>query len=196
MPITTRFVGGMLEIHFKGEIEGSHLFEQLLEVRDLEEREPVAPSRLVDLRDAFTKDVRFGEEWVAHLDQLKRLAGIVGLVIGLAFAAVALVIIGTTIRMARLQRTREIRILRLVGATDGFIRAPYLVEGALKGLLGGLVALALTWGAFALLRGAQPDVAFQPVFLPGGLVGLGLAAGTLLGLLASAVSVGRHLREV
>jgi len=61
MPITTRFVGGMLEIHFEGEIEGSHLFEHLREVRDLEERESVAPSRLVDLRDAFTKDVRFGE---------------------------------------------------------------------------------------------------------------------------------------
>ena len=70
-----------------------------------------------------------------------RLAAAVGLVVGAAFAIVAVIIIGTTIRMAVLQRSREIAIMRLVGATDGFIRRPFLLEGALKGLLGGLVAV-------------------------------------------------------
>lgn len=142
------------------------------------------------------EDVRFGEEWVAGLARLRRIAGLVGGVIGLAFAGVALVIIGTTIRMALLQRSREIEILRLVGATDGFIRAPYLLEGALKGLLGGGVALLLTWAAFALVRGGAGDVLVAPIFLPPPVVGLGILAGMLLGVLASLLSVGRHLRPV
>jgi cell division transport system permease protein len=142
------------------------------------------------------EDVRFGEEWVAGLARLRRIAGLVGGVIGLAFAGVALVIIATTIRMALLQRSREIAILRLVGATDGFIRAPYLLEGALKGFLGGVLALLLTWAAFALVRGGAPDVVVAPIFLPAAVIAAGIAAGTLLGLLASLVSVGRHLRPM
>jgi cell division transport system permease protein len=142
------------------------------------------------------EDVRFGEEWVAGLARLRRIAGLVGGVIGLAFAGVALVIIATTIRMALLQRSREIAILRLVGATDGFIRAPYLLEGALKGFLGGVLALLFTWAAFALVRGGAPDVVVAPIFLPAAVIAAGIAAGTLLGLLASLVSVGRHLRPM
>lgn len=142
------------------------------------------------------EDVRFGEEWVAGLARLRRIAGLVGGVIGLAFAGVALVIIGTTIRMALLQRSREIAILRLVGATDGFIRAPYLLEGALKGFLGGILALLLTWAAFALVRGGASDVLVAPVFLPPAVIAAGVAGGTLLGLIASLLSVGRHLRPM
>ena len=82
-------------------------------------------------------DVRFGRDWVQKLDHLRNITGIVGLVIGLAFAAVAVVIIGVTIRLTLLQRAREISIMRLVGATNWFIRGPFLLEGALKGLLGG-----------------------------------------------------------
>ena len=86
-----------------------------------------------------------GRDWVQRLDQLRNVTGLVGLVIGLAFAAVAVVIIGVTIRLTLLQRAREIAIMRLVGATNWFIRGPFLLEGALKGLLGGLLSLALCW---------------------------------------------------
>ena len=91
----------------------------------------------------FVDDVRFGSDWVAKLDRLRNIAGAVGLVVGAAFALVAIIIIGTTIRMAVLHRSSEITIMRLVGATDGFIRRPFLLEGLLKGLLGGALALAL-----------------------------------------------------
>src|SRR5437763_491435 len=85
----------------------------------------------------FVDDVRFGRDWVEKLDRLRQVAAGVGLVVGAAFAVVAIIIIGTTIRMAVLQRSREIAIMRLVRATDGFIRRPFLLQGAIKGLLGG-----------------------------------------------------------
>ena len=140
----------------------------------------------------FIDDVRFGEEWVEKLHRVRAAASITGLALGVAFGAVAVIIIGATIRMAVLARGREIAIMRLVGATDGFIRLPFLLEGLLKGILGGLVALLLTWLAATVV-----DRYFiQTVFFGASQAALGVLAGALIGFLGSAVSVGRHLRRV
>ena len=140
----------------------------------------------------FVDDVRFGEEWVEKLYRVRTVASVVGLVLGGAFALVAIIIIGATIRLAVLARSREISIMRLVGATDGFIRLPFLLEGLAKGILGGVTALLLTWLASSLV-----DRYFiNTIFFDSSLALLGIAAGALIGLLGSAVSVGRHLRRV
>jgi len=140
----------------------------------------------------FVDDVRYGSDWVAKLDHLRNIAGAVGLVVGAAFALVAIIIIGTTIRMAVLHRGPEIAIMRLVGATDSFIRRPFLLEGLAKGLLGGALALALCYGAFALVNAYL----FRADFFTSGEALLGIGAGGLLGLVGSLVSIGRHLRSV
>jgi cell division transport system permease protein len=141
---------------------------------------------------SFIEDVRFGRDWVEKLDRLRAIAGAVGFVVGAAFALVAVIIIGTTIRMAVLQRSREIAIMRLVGATDGFIRLPFLLEGVLKGLLGGALALGLSYGAWALID----NLLIRAAFFTPAQAAAGIAAGALLGLAGSLVSVGRHLRHV
>jgi len=143
----------------------------------------------------FIDDVRFGRDWIAKLDRLRNLLGLVGLLVGGAFAVVAVVIIGTTIRMAVLQRTREISIMRLVGATDWFIRGPFLLEGAIKGLLGGLLAVGMCWAAFSMVR-TDDGIFAGLVFFQTPQLLLGLLFGTAMGLGASLVSVGRHLRNV
>jgi len=140
----------------------------------------------------FVDDVRFGRDWVEKLDWLRRIAAAVGLVVGAAFAIVAVIIIGTTIRMAVLQRSREIKIMRLVGATDGFIRRPFLLQGALKGMLGGLVAIALSFAACLAINRWLIEAAFFTREQALAIVGF----GTLIGLIGSATSVGRHLRRV
>jgi cell division transport system permease protein len=138
----------------------------------------------------FIEDVRFGEEWVEKLYQIRNAATLAGTTLGLTFAAVAVIIIGSTIRMAVLARAREISIMRLVGATDGFVRAPFLIEGAMKGALGGLLALLLTWATNDLIG----RVVFSAEFFDLRISSLGILAGALLGLVGSAFSVGRHLR--
>ena len=140
----------------------------------------------------FIEDVRFGEEWVQKLYRIRNIATLAGIVLGLTFAAVAVIIIGSTIRMAVLARSREISIMRLVGATDAFIRSPFLIDGALKGLFGGLLALLLTYGANAVIG----QFVFRSDFFDMRMSLAGVAAGTLIGLIGSALSVGRHLREV
>ena len=137
----------------------------------------------------FAEDVRFGGDWVEKLDSLRRIAGIVGLVIGIAFAAAAVIIIATTIRMTVLAKAREIQIMRLVGATDGFIRRPFLLDGAIKGALGGSLAILLNYGAYVSVN----QNLFSAVFFTSGQATLFVALGTILGLGASAISVSRHL---
>lgn len=144
----------------------------------------------------FIEDVRYGQEWVERLDRLRTLAGLVGTVIGAAFAAVAMVIIGVTIRITVLHRAEEISIMRLVGATNGFIRRPFLLEGALKGLLGGLLAVVLSWAAFTLFRATGGFDLAGLRFFTAWQVLLVVAFGVLIGLGGSLLSVGRHLRHV
>ena len=138
-------------------------------------------------------DVRYGEEWITQLYKLRNIAGVAGAALGLAFAAVAVIIIGATIRMAVLARSREISIMRLVGATNGFIRRPFLIEGAVKGVLGGVAALGLTYFAMRVL---EQYLHFETEFFDRRLALLGVFFGAVIGLLGSAVSVARHLRSV
>jgi cell division transport system permease protein len=158
-------------------------------------RDPKTVRRVVDQVKGydFVDDVRYGEEWIAQLYRLRNIAGAAGIALGLAFAAVAIIIIGATIRMAVLARSREISIMRLVGATDGFIRRPFLIEGSIKGVLGGLLALVLTYLAMRVL---DQYLHFQTAFFDRRLATLGVVFGAIMGLLGSAVSVGRHLRRI
>jgi cell division transport system permease protein len=137
-------------------------------------------------------DVRYGSEWVDKLSRIRAIAAVAGTGLAAIFAAIAVVIIGATIRMAVLARAKEIEIMRLVGATNGFVRAPYLLDGLLKGTLGGLLAVLLTWSTHA----AVSRNLLATEFFSGPQVALGVAAGALIGLLGSLVSVERHLRRV
>jgi cell division transport system permease protein len=142
---------------------------------------------------SFVDDVRYGEEWIVQLHRLRNIAGVTGIALGLAFAVVAVIIIGATIRMTVLARSKEISIMRLVGATDGFIRRPFLIEGFAKGILGGVLALLLTWIASLTL---ERYLNFRALFFDDRLVLFGLAGGALIGLFGSAFAVGRHLRRI
>lgn len=158
-------------------------------------RDPATVKKVAEEVQALplVDDIRFGEEWITQLYRLRNIAGVTGAALGLAFATVAIIIIGATIRMAVLARSREISIMRLVGATDGFIRRPFLIEGSIKGVLGGVLALVLTYLAMRVL---QQYLHFETAFFNTRVATLGILFGAMMGLLGSAVSVGRHLRKV
>lgn len=140
----------------------------------------------------YVEDVRFGSEWLDKVFLLRRVAGVTTFVLGGAFALVAALIIGAAVRMAIYARRDEITIMRLVGATDGFVRRPFLLEGLMTGLMGGALALAATWGVHNLLRRSLFDLQW----IPESWILYGMAAAALLGVIASAFSVRRHLREI
>lgn len=140
----------------------------------------------------FIDDVRYGEEWVEKLYRLRNIATVAGIALGIAFAAVAVIIIGATIRMTVLARAKEISIMRLVGATDMFIRLPFLIDGLVKGVLGGLLALVFVWAANRVVN----EYFIQTIFFDREMIFVGIVGGAFMGVVGSLVSVGRHLRRI
>jgi cell division transport system permease protein len=157
-------------------------------------RDPASVLRVADVVRTmpYVEDVRYGADWIEKLHKIRNIAAATGVVLGIAFAAVAIIIISASIRMTVLARAREIGIMRLVGATDAFVRRPFLVDGFAKGVLGGLLALLFTWGAHTVVSRSF----LQTDFFPATLAVAGVAAGAALGTLVSAFSVRRHLKRI
>ncbi len=140
----------------------------------------------------FVEDVRYGQDWLDKVYLLRRVAAAAAVVVGGAFAAVAALIIGAAIRLAIFARREEITIMRLVGATDWFIRRPFLLEGLLTGVLGSLLALPATYLVFYYLSGSVVELEW----MPHSWVLLGLVVGSLFGAFAAYRAVRNHLREI
>ena len=124
----------------------------------------------------------------------------VGLGVGLLVVLAALLLVGNTIRLSIYARRMLIRTMKLVGATSGFIRRPFLVEGGLQGLAAGLVAGGALWALWAVLLAELRGRDIFNVGWPGGTplatLALCLLLGLGLGLFASWVAVRRFIREV
>jgi cell division transport system permease protein len=140
----------------------------------------------------FVEEVQFGREWLDKVYLLRSVAGASAFILGGAFALVAALIIGAAIRIAVFARREEISIMRLVGATDPFVRRPFQVEGLIAGSAGGLLALALTFGVYRTMS----QTLFPLEWLPSNWAMAILALGAVLGFLASNVAVRRHLRAI
>jgi cell division transport system permease protein len=120
----------------------------------------------------------------------------------MAVAAIMLIsaagLIGNTVRMAVFARRKEISIMKLVGATNWFIRVPFLIEGMVEGLIGGIIAVAaifiMKWSFIDPLRG---QVAFVPSWIDTGeilyTVPILLGAGVLIAAVASLLAMRRFL---
>ena len=144
-------------------------------------------------------DVDYGREWLDKLEALGRaLRAAGGLALTLVVGA-ALLVVANTIRLAVYARRDEIEIMKLVGATDGHVRLPFLLEGALQGLLGAVLALG---GLACLERWILPRAAAAFAFASGVAAphlrpetgALLLACGALVGFLGSYLAVARFLR--
>jgi cell division transport system permease protein len=103
--------------------------------------------------------------------------------------------ISNVIRLTVYARQDELDIMRLVGATNAYVRGPFVVEGMLLGGLGGLVAVALLWLAFRLFVAdaltASDLLGHASAALPASVAGVLIAGGTVVGLAGSLVSLGR-----
>ena len=166
-----------------------------LEVRLAEgHRSPEAASGVADRMAAyaFVEEVRYGREWVDRIYALRRIAGGGALILGGAFGVGAVLLIGIAVRMAVLARSREIGIMKTVGATDAYIRRPFVLEGLFTGLAGGLVALGLTFAGYSIV-----DRTFLALeWLPDSWVAAGVVFAAFLGMVAAARAVVKELKLI
>jgi cell division transport system permease protein len=156
-------------------------------------------SKIADDTDSPESSVQYGQQTVQKLFSVTYYIRIIAVVLVVLLTFVAFVFINNTIRLAISARRREIAIERLVGASNGFIRGPFLMEGALQALLGALLAV----GVIEIVRQTLlPRIASSLQFLTFTLsdttmlatYGLLLVVGLLIGLFGSAIAMRRYLK--
>jgi cell division transport system permease protein len=145
---------------------------------------------------------QFDLQWVRRLEAILRLAERAALVLAVLLGLGVLLVVANTTRLAIQGRRAEIEIGKLFGATDAFVRRPFLYTGLWYGVLGAIAGWLLLAGAYGALRGPVAELArlygtgysLRGLGLEGTLVLLG--TGAALGLLGAWAAVGRHLRAI
>jgi cell division transport system permease protein len=92
-------------------------------------------------------EVRYGDIWVSRLEQYIRVFTMIDVLVGGIVLLSALFVISNTVRLTVLARARTIEVMRLVGATNWFIRMPFVIEAAVQGAIAGGLAMLVLWGA-------------------------------------------------
>lgn len=145
------------------------------------------------------EEAKYGQDVIEHLFDITRLMRIFGLVLMLLLGAATLFIIANTIRLTVFARRKEIAIMKYVGATDWFIRWPFLLEGIVLGCFGGIIA-AVALRSFYAAMAAQiySTLAFFPLlpqypFMNYVTLAI-LGSGIVIGAIGSLISLKRFLK--
>ncbi len=143
--------------------------------------------------------VNYGQGFTEKLIATVRLLGLAAAALAVLLVTAVVFIVGNTVRLTLIARGREIEVMKLVGATDWFIRWPFLVEGMVVGLVGAAISgvlLLISYGACA--REVNRLAPFIPILMdPEPVAALCIAlliVGVLMGVVAGGVFVKRHLR--
>lgn len=139
--------------------------------------------------------VQYSRDWIENLSKLLGYFELVAVAVGTIFAAASVTIIGNTIRLTILARREDIEVMKLIGATGAFVKIPYLLEGAMLGLVGSALSLTMLKGGFEFIKlrlgqpgqvsGLVPAISFFPAEVSALLALAGLfvgCAGSLLSL--------------
>jgi cell division transport system permease protein len=166
------------------------------------QRTPEGLRRVAEALDGLpgVRELAFGQEWVEGYAGVVRLVRSAAAAVGGVLALAALLIVANTIRLAVYARSDELDILSLVGASRPFVATPFLIEGLLIGVAGGLVAVVVLWGVWrfalpALEAGLSLVLGFsRPEFFGAAGIAVLVAAGAGLGLVGSALAMVRGWR--
>ncbi|QOY61508.1 ABC transporter permease [Thermophilibacter immobilis] len=155
--------------------------------------------KICDQSDNPAGDVKYGQETVEKLFSVTNYLRIGAIVLVALLTFVAFVFINNTIRLAITARRREIGIMRLVGASNGFIRGPFIMEGTLEAVIGALLAIVVLFvGVNALLPALSSSMAFLAFDVSSmtlyATFGLLLLLGVLIGFFGSAIAMRRYLK--
>jgi cell division transport system permease protein len=143
-------------------------------------------------------EVEYGQRWLGKFTSFFNLFRFTGYTMGGLFFMASLLIVANTIRLVLYSRQDEVEIMRLVGATDSFIKAPFYIEALIQGAFGGIIGLAALFVSFTLIslsmeRGLSPAL-FTIRFLSlGALCGI-LLGGTFAGWIGCYLSLKQFLK--
>jgi len=141
------------------------------------------------------EEVQYSNEWLNKLEGFLNVVRLIGFIIGGLLCLCVVFIVTNTIKLTIYSRKDEIEILKLVGATDWFVKTPFLIEGTIQGISGGVLAVLMLFSGYLILPtkgvsllGLTP---LDFVFLPAGYLVLILILGAVLGVTGSFIAIGR-----
>ncbi len=153
----------------------------------------------------YAEKVQYSKDVVDYIGKIAATTHLIGLVVVIILMVMATIIIGNTIKITVYSRRREINIMKYIGATDWFIRWPFIIEGLMLGFLGAIAAGGFTAGMYQLLVGSGSasgnpetflsmfrllpleDILFQ-------ILAVFFVVGGVVGLSAGCMSIHRHLK--
>lgn len=151
----------------------------------------------IESLDAIT-DVEYGQQWMNSVSSVLNLFQFASYAMGGLFFMAAVFIVANTIRLILYSRREEVEIMRLVGATDGFIQAPFYIEGLLQGLAGAIFGLGALYLAYYLIStNIGQDYfgsGFNVQFFPFGTCCLIVVASMLIGGIGCSLSLKQFLK--
>ena len=145
------------------------------------------------------RQVSTAADFLENLENLSNVLNVLGLGLAIALGLSAVVLIANTIRLAIYARREEVSIMKLVGASNWFIRVPFLLEGMIEGVVGAALAVFVVWlGSTNLAKAGEGFFLFrldvgQQWFLRWGL--LFLLFGAVAGIIGSLLGLSRYLRD-
>jgi len=137
-------------------------------------------------------DVEYGQHWIGRFSNVVQIFRFAGYAMGGLFVLATLFIVANTIRLVVYSRQDEVDIMRLIGATERFIRAPFYIESVILGAGGGVIGVLILWGAYRLvLTRFETGLAdgFRIGFLPPAAVAAIIAGSMLVGWIGCYLSL-------
>jgi len=207
-------IGGVRQIIFVSKEEAVKIFENEWGKDMLEflESNPLPPSFRINLYDEYKSvdrinkiksqlssltgitDVYFPKEYLEIIEKNSSGFLLINLVVLIIIAISSIFLVANTIRLVISSRSKIIETMRLIGATNRMIVAPYLIEGIIQGIIGSLIAIVCVYVLFFFFNSSfnQGDIKIE-LFGPENFISL-VAFGTVLGTIGSVFSVNKYLR--
>lgn len=170
-----------LEVKVKKEYQGSKMVASLA-------------GRLKEIDGV--EEVQYGEEWIENFSVLVSVMKLGGIILGGLLGTAIVFIVSNTVNITLYARKEEMEILKLIGATEGFIKAPFVIEGSILGLIGASLSLLFMWVFYEFMILRTPvltgllekglNLSFLPPQVAFGMILLGAFLGSLGGLFSLA----------
>ena len=140
-------------------------------------------------------------EYADRFVRIRNIVSVVSLILTVILTFVSFFIMSNTIKLTTFGRREEIAIMKMVGATNAFIRTPFVIEGLILGLLGGVLGFLAVWGIYTVLNSSLLDaltgsfislIPFRQVMLP--MLGVYVGVGVLIGVFGGVNAIRNYLK--